>query len=51
MFQSRKLNERNKTYERTTAIVYKDIKSLFQELLIKDNYLNIHHRNMQKLVT
>ena len=30
-------------------IVYKDFKLLFQELLIENNSLNIHHRNLQKL--
>ena len=52
MFQSRKLNERiNHIHERALRIVYKDFNSSFQELLIKDNSLNIHHRNLQKLVT
>ena len=32
-------------------IVYKDSKLLFEELLIENNSLNIHHRNQQKLVT
>ena len=34
-------------------IVYKDFKLSFQEwsLLIEDNCLNIHHKNLQKLVT
>ena len=32
------------------TIVYKDFKSSSQELLIRDNSLNIHHRNLQKLV-
>ena len=52
MFHSRKLNERiNHTHERALRIVYKDFNSSFQELLIKDNSLNIHHRNLQKLLT
>ena len=52
MFDSRKLNERiNHIHETTLRIVYKDFNSSFQELLIKDNSLNIHHRNLQKLVT
>ena len=52
MFHSRKLNERiNHIHERALRIVYKDFNSSFQELLIKDNSLNIHHRNLQKLVT
>ena len=52
IFQSRKLNERiNHIHERAPRIVYKGFKSSFQELLIEDNSLNIHHRNLQKLVT
>ena len=52
MFHSRKLNERiNHIHERALRIVYKDFHSSFQELLTKDNSLNIHHRNLQKLVT
>ena len=51
MFHSRKLNERiSHIHERALRIVYKDFTS-FQELLIKDNSLNIHHRNLQKLGT
>ena len=50
IFLSRKLNERiSHTHERALTIVYRDLS--FQELLIEDNSLNIHHRNLQKLVT
>ena len=52
MPHSRKLNERiNHIHERALGIVYKDFKSSFQELLIENNSWNIHHRNLQKLVT
>ena len=52
LFHSRKLNERiNHTHERALRIVYKDFNLSFQELLIEDNSLNIHHRNLQKRVT
>ena len=52
MFHSRKLNERiSHIHERALRIVYKDFNSSFQELLIENNVLNIHHRNLQKLVT
>ena len=52
MFHSRKLNERiNHIHEMALRIVYKDFKLLFQELLIENNSLNTHHRNLQKLVT
>ena len=51
MFHSRKINETiNHIHERALRIVYKDFNLSFQELLIEDNSLNIHHRNLQKLV-
>ena len=50
MLHSRKLNERiNHIHERVLRIVYKDFNSSFQELLIKDNSSNIHHRKLQNL--
>ena len=49
---SRKLNERiNHIHDRALRIAYKDFNWSFQELLIKDNSSNIHHRNLQKFVT
>ena len=52
MFHSRKLNERiNHIHERALILVYKDFNTSFQEMLIENNSLNFHHRNMQKLVT
>ena len=52
MFHSKKLNERiNHIHERALRTVYKDFNSPFPELLIEGNSLNIHHRNLQKLVT
>ena len=52
MFHSRKTNERiSHIHERALRIVYKDFNSSSQELLIEDNSLNIHHRNLQKLVS
>ena len=52
MFHGRKLNERiNHIHERALRIVYKDFNSAFEELFIEDNSLNIHHRNLQKVVT
>ena len=51
MFDSWKLNERiNNIHESILRIVYKDFSSFIQELLIRDNSLNIHHRNLQNLV-
>ena len=52
MFHSRKLNERiNHIHERALRIVYRDFTSSFQELLVKDNSVTIHQKNLQKLVT
>ena len=52
MFHSRKRNERiNHIHERTPRIAYKDFNPSFQELLLEDNSLNFHHRNLQKLAT
>ena len=51
MFHSRKLNERiYHIHESALRIVYKDFNLPLQELFIEDNSLNIHHRNLQKLV-
>ena len=50
MFHSRKLNNRiNHIHERALRLVYKDYSSSFDELLLKDNSLRIHYRNLQKL--
>ena len=52
MFHSRNLNKRiNHIHEETIRIVYKDFQSSFQEVLVEDNSLNIHHINLQKYVT
>ena len=52
MFHSRKLNNRvNKIHERALRLVYKDNTSSFTELLIKDNSVTIHDRNLQVLAT
>ena len=50
MFHSRKLNHRiNRIHERALRIVYSDYVSSFDELLLKDNSVNIHTRNIQNL--
>ena len=50
MFHSRKLNGRiNRLHERALRIVYKDDKSSFDELLIKDESNTVHVRNIQTL--
>ena len=52
MFHSRGSNERiNKIHERALRSVYNDSNSTFNELLIKDNSVTIHHRNLQVLAT
>ena len=52
MFHSRGLNNRiNKIHERTLRLVYKNDKSTFEELLMKDNSFTIHDRNLQVLAT
>ena len=50
MFHSRKLNIRiNKIHERALRLVYKDNVSSFEELLIKDNSVSVHQKNIQLL--
>ena len=39
----------NRLHERCLWIVYNDKKSSFDELLVKDGSVSIHHQNMQKL--
>ena len=47
---NRSLNTKiNRLHERCLWIVYNDIKSSFNELLVKDNSVSIHHQNLQKL--
>ena len=52
MFHSRGSNDQiNKIHERVLRSVYNDFSSTFEELLIKDNSVSIHHRNLQVLAT
>ena len=37
----------NRLHERCFRIVYKDKKSNFNELLVKDHSVSIHHQNLQ----
>ena len=47
MFHSRKLNNRiNRIHERAIRLVYKGYTCSFDELLFKDDYFSIHHRNL-----
>ena len=50
MFHSREINNKiNKLHERALRLVYSDHISTFDELLLKDESLTVHHRNLQKL--
>ena len=52
MFHSRRINSKiNSTHERALTVKYQDNMSTFQELLNKNNFLSIHHRNWQVLAT
>ena len=52
MFHSRRLNNKiNSIHERALRITYQDNTSTFQELLNKDNFVSMHHRNLQVLAT
>ena len=50
MFHNRTLNNKiNRLHERTVRLVYNDHESSFEELLLIDNSLTIHERNIQKV--
>ena len=50
MFSSRKMNRKiNHIHERALRVVYNDYISTFDELLIKDKTVSIHHRNLRQL--
>ena len=50
MFCWRKMNKKiNHIHERAIRLVYDDYITSFQDLLIKDNSVSIHHRNIQKV--
>ena len=52
MFCNRTLNNKiNRLHERALRLAYKDYISTFEELLIKDNSVAVHHMNLQKLAT
>ena len=52
MFHSRRLNNKiNSIHERALRITYQDHIITFQELLNKDNFVSIHHKNLQVLAT
>ena len=50
MFCSRKMNRKmNHIHERALRLVYDDYISPFEELLVRDKAVSIHHRNIQKV--
>ena len=50
MFCSRKMNAKiNHIHERALRLVYGDYTTSFEDLLIKDKSVSIHHRNIQKV--
>ena len=50
-FYSSILNNRiNRLHERALRLVYMDYEFIFEELLLKDNSLTIHQRNLQNLM-
>ena len=52
MLHSRTLNSRtNNIHERALRLTYKDNQSSFKQLLEKDHYVTVHHKNLQVLVT
>ena len=44
-------NKINKLQEKCLRIIYSDKKPNFEELLIEDSYVSVHHRSIQKLST
>ena len=52
MFHSRKLNHRiNSIHQRALRVTYQDYKSTFLQLLLKNNSVTTHQRNLQILAT
>ena len=50
MFHNRTINNKiNRLHERALRLVYDDDNSSFNELLILDNSITVHHRNLHKL--
>ena len=51
MFHGRQINDKiNKLHEIALRIVYNGTLRLFENLLIKDKSLTIHHQNIESLV-
>ena len=45
------INKINRVIERCSRIIYNDKRSYFQPLLVKDNFVSIHHNNIYTLRT
>ena len=51
MFHSRSLNSKNnRLHERCLRMIYNDKQSNFEDLLVRDNSVSLHYRNIQSLV-
>ena len=51
MFHSHSLNSKtNRLHERCLRMIYNDKQSNFEELLVRDNSVSLHYRNIQSLV-
>ena len=52
VFCGRTLNNKiNRIHERALRIIYKDMRSDFEAMLLRDNAVQIHIRNLQLLMT
>ena len=52
MFNSRSINNKiNRLHERVLRIINSDFRSIFENLLEKDETVSIHVKNLQKLAT
>ena len=50
MFHERQINDKiNKVHERAKRIMFNDIITPFEELLVKDETFTMHHQNVQSL--
>ena len=50
MFHSRSLNNKiTRLHERCLKMIYNDKQSNFEEVLVRDNSVSTHHRNIQRL--
>ena len=51
MFHGRSLNSKtNRLHEHCLRMIYNDKQSNFEQLLVRDNSVSLHYRNIQSLV-